>query len=357
MALSSINVNESKFCLTIDKISELSTLNSRTVVLQDLPWQIMAFRSAKENTFGLRLTCLGPVNSNSNWSCAATASFELLTITPNKRGLSGSILPYIFSADSNQTSCTLIKWPELINRNASYVQHNTAKVKIRIMTRNLKLQNETNLQVVHRTVDTIKVRFTIHDASSLIAVSSTTFDFSNLSWKLVVSGAGYRPNDRVKFGSMLWCVSKNTTAKWSRDIQGSTSFLTENNQSCTGSGKKIMKFSDQCPRKYFTDSILWSDLIDPCKKYIRNDYIVLEVELKVQRTDNNLGGNRQLAAPTTELPCTICFESMVGRSIVNTDCGHMFCKICITAWIIQRPSCPLCEKLLTTAHLHPIYLP
>lgn len=351
----STNVNESKFCLTIDKINELVTLNSRSIVLQGLPWKIMAFRSGRENTLGLRLTCLGP--ENANWTCAATASFELLSFTPNQRGLRGSILPYIFSCESNQTSCTLIKWSDLFNGNVNYVQNNIAKIKIQIMTRNLKLHNKTNLQVVHRTVDMIKVRFTVHDASTLLAACSSEFDFCNLSWQLVVAGAGYRPIDRTKFGSMLWCVSKNTTAQWSRDIEGSTSFLTENNQSCIGSAKKMMKFNSKSPRKYFTDSILWNDLINPSKKYIRNDYIVLEVELKVPPGTVSSGGNLTLAPPTTELPCTICFESMVGRSIVTTRCGHMFCKTCITTWIVHRPSCPLCEHLLTAADLHPVYLP
>lgn len=366
MASIQTDINETKLCLTIEKISELKTLHSSSVTLQSLPWKITVFKSLKENTLVLRLVCMG--SDEANWSCAATALLELKSFKPNYGSLKDTIPPYVFGANESSTPRSLIKWNELVDMNAGYVQSDTIKIDVKIMATNLKLNNKTELRIVPEN-DKIKAYLTIHEASTLIAASSDEFLLGGLSWRIIVIGVGYRPIEKTKFSSMLWCASKNTPSKWSREFLGNVSFLMENQQPNSKGLKKLLKFNEQCTKRYFPDSFLWSDLMN--KFITRSGAIALEVELTeqnrelsepqveqalgLQQRDAN-GSHRSTVRPT-ELPCTICFESMVDRHIVNTECGHMFCKTCITTWIVERPHCPLCDKTLTLQQIHQIYLP
>lgn len=127
----------------------------------------MVFKSLKENTLGFRLICLG--SDDTTWSCAATASLELRSFKSNHGPLKDTILPYVFGANECNTTRTLIKWNELIDQNAGYVQDDTVKIDVKILATNLKLNNKTELRIVPEN-DTIKAYLTIHGANNLIAV-------------------------------------------------------------------------------------------------------------------------------------------------------------------------------------------
>lgn len=173
-------INETKFCLTINQISQLVTLRSQKLTLQNVSWQLMIFKSQKENSLVLSLTCFG-ASDIVNWSCAATASMELRSFSPNKEAKMETILPYVFHADANHTSRTLIGWTELFNATSVYVQNDRIKIDVKIMAKDLINNNKTNSQVINRTHDSVKMHLTIHEASSLLAALSTPFDFCNLT--------------------------------------------------------------------------------------------------------------------------------------------------------------------------------
>lgn len=356
--MASMNTSEAKTTLSINKISELKNVNSSIITVQNLPWQLMVFRSLKENTLGIRLSCLNA--ETSDWSCAASASFELRSHKSNKFALKDSILPWIFCANEKSTSRTIIKWNELINSDAGYVKNDLISIDVKIIAKDLKQSNKTFLKTITNTNAAFKAHLTVHEANSLIAASSIEFSFSYLRWKIVVHGLGCRPMDGTKFGCMLWCVSKNAPLKWTRQISATVSFLGGNDEPIRESSEKKMDFTEKFTRKYFSDFILWSDVINPQNQILRNGSIVLEIELKKIGNNAQPSNSRRVTSSSTELPCTICFDSMAGqtaRSIVNTDCGHMFCRPCITTWIVERPNCPMCDHILTIAQLHPIYLP
>ncbi|PWN43333.1 hypothetical protein IE81DRAFT_322630 [Ceraceosorus guamensis] len=55
--------------------------------------------------------------------------------------------------------------------------------------------------------------------------------------------------------------------------------------------------------------------------------------------------------------CTLCMESRApqkGSSAV-TECGHVFCWVCILGWLREKPECPLCRQHLNPSHVLPIY--
>ena len=57
------------------------------------------------------------------------------------------------------------------------------------------------------------------------------------------------------------------------------------------------------------------------------------------------------------LRCTLCMEQRApqkGGSAV-TECGHVFCWDCITAWAREKPECPLCRQAIAANRLLPVY--
>lgn len=58
-----------------------------------------------------------------------------------------------------------------------------------------------------------------------------------------------------------------------------------------------------------------------------------------------------------EMNCPICLESIVGRSPVSTNCGHIFCKSCLQTCLKTVKKCPMCQKILTgRSAYHNIFL-
>lgn len=45
--------------------------------------------------------------------------------------------------------------------------------------------------------------------------------------------------------------------------------------------------------------------------------------------------------------CPICYNEMSGLSeIRKTTCGHLFCRDCISQWLSQSKTCPMCVTQL-----------
>lgn len=63
------------------------------------------------------------------------------------------------------------------------------------------------------------------------------------------------------------------------------------------------------------------------------------------------------ANASSTLQCTLCMDQRAphkGTSAV-TECGHCFDWSCITAWIAEKPECPLCRQPLQLHRILPIY--
>lgn len=68
-------------------------------------------------------------------------------------------------------------------------------------------------------------------------------------------------------------------------------------------------------------------------------------------SDPDGGDGREVA-----MECPICMESLEGRAIMATVCGHIFCAECIRNAVKKNKNCPNCRKKLNSNGIHPIYL-
>ncbi|XP_023032780.1 uncharacterized protein LOC6644497 isoform X3 [Drosophila willistoni] len=54
--------------------------------------------------------------------------------------------------------------------------------------------------------------------------------------------------------------------------------------------------------------------------------------------------------------CPICLESPMHREPTVTNCGHVFCKVCILRAIDASHKCPICKNKISKFDIHRIYM-
>ncbi|XP_039745103.1 probable E3 ubiquitin-protein ligase bre1 [Pararge aegeria] len=70
---------------------------------------------------------------------------------------------------------------------------------------------------------------------------------------------------------------------------------------------------------------------------------------------NNLSKN--VESPCDPLHCPICLDNLSQETVASTNCGHLFCILCITKALKSKPKrCPTCRKKLTGAGYHHIFM-
>ncbi|CDQ69425.1 unnamed protein product [Oncorhynchus mykiss] len=66
------------------------------------------------------------------------------------------------------------------------------------------------------------------------------------------------------------------------------------------------------------------------------------------------------STPTT-ISCPICMDMFGeiidgGRTLVSSQCGHLFCNTCIRDSLAKSQTCPTCRKKLNHQQYHQIYI-
>ncbi|KAI1368820.1 Pex12 amino terminal region-domain-containing protein [Xylaria arbuscula] len=55
---------------------------------------------------------------------------------------------------------------------------------------------------------------------------------------------------------------------------------------------------------------------------------------------------------TQQRKCTLCLDEL--KDPAATQCGHVFCWVCIGGWIREKPECPLCRREAMVQHILPL---
>ncbi|CAC9696349.1 E3 ubiquitin-protein ligase RNF5, putative [Plasmodium sp. DRC-Itaito] len=80
-------------------------------------------------------------------------------------------------------------------------------------------------------------------------------------------------------------------------------------------------------------------------------------EQNVNVQDNNNNVNKPNTTTENEsrntFECNICFDDV--RDPVVTKCGHLFCWLCLSAWIKKNNDCPVCKAEVSKENVIPLY--
>lgn len=102
---------------------------------------------------------------------------------------------------------------------------------------------------------------------------------------------------------------------------------------------------------YINDLIPWNELLKPENKFIHNNSIEIEVEIKGETCSKDVEIRR------IKLECGICREGIESQELSSVPCGHLFCSECIKQSLLEYEQCPECETSASIKDLRRIILP
>ena len=66
-------------------------------------------------------------------------------------------------------------------------------------------------------------------------------------------------------------------------------------------------------------------------------------KLKKEFLSNYEKNSFQMKNNNVKGECGICYDI---KSLIKTNCDHLFCKNCITEWIKKSNTCPMCRNVI-----------
>lgn len=401
---SSASLDEKSINIVIKNVSRLKTFCSDQVILQNIPWQIEVTRHKAQlsdntipsDTLAIHLHASYP-GIRQVWACAAMVNIELLRFDGHAP-LTNVIGPWVFGGHEMTWSRNkLLFWTDLFDRNAGYVINNQLRMHFKVST---KLLTEPSIRLHYQEIfNVFQIYFPIENVHNLMATASDSFIFANLLWKIIVRKNQFNATAHGFLGVILYCEPfEDDIFHWTRNI--SAEFCLHSNHTNDPYIRKFdgtKRFTQKARCHGITNFISWYDLMDPQNDYIQNNGISFTVNLRMaSRTgagineaisgrcqkiklnsmingvnaadvndndDNNRNPNDMTTSivagepSTMKLECSICLGNMVGREILSTTCGHLYCKQCILTSVKFQPRCPNCRTALDAKNLHPIHLP
>jgi len=87
-----------------------------------------------------------------------------------------------------------------------------------------------------------------------------------------------------------------------------------------------------------------------------------QMDISANQTNSNEKTQSGSTPIRKTIKCPVCLDDysmfrVLGKQLVSTNCGHLFCNNCIKEVIKTSKSCPNCrKKIATQKSFHPIYL-
>ncbi|KAL0969058.1 hypothetical protein UPYG_G00222150 [Umbra pygmaea] len=115
----------------------------------------------------------------------------------------------------------------------------------------------------------------------------------------------------------------------------------------------------------YNDSVVIVDEGPKCRRRPDKKQYVLSVDEEVVMVSESpvcpAPEHSSTARSSETISCPICMDTYGeivggGRMLVSSQCGHLFCNLCIRDSLAKTQKCPTCRKKLNDQQCHPIYI-
>lgn len=85
----------------------------------------------------------------------------------------------------------------------------------------------------------------------------------------------------------------------------------------------------------YIDNMEYDDMLELCNAIGYHKVGIFDINTIASNVDSN------------EDTCPICLESYIEKEVYQTHkCKHSFCKECLSKWIEEHKTCPMCQQEL-----------
>lgn len=346
-----------KFCFEVSNISDLTEVHLQNLIVNGISFGVQIQKNFGENEpLGLYLYCAN--NDDSKWPQVAASTFKLRSFVKGGKAFERHKPPYVFDRyEQGYGFPSFIIWKELFDADNGFVENDTIKLEIQITLADPYEVNKSEL--IRENVDkcekcgTATFRLSVSNIEHLMAVHTERLMLKQIGWYMLVV---YKDHS----GHLSFYLN-NKTERWEDDLTHDSVHTDDCSCkfriSCTLISSNPNASSAMVKTEnlknwnfiYLDKLILWSELLKPENGYVENGSIVIEVELKIIKSEDAATQNdsNNNAAKDDEkllkLECMFCFEGLANKEILSVPCGHLYCSACITEAIISNKKCSVCN--------------
>lgn len=345
--------SEISFRFKVANISNLESVWSREVPVQDIPWKVKVTKKTEDGKKSLGIYLLSAKKDMpSNWSHAASATFKLLSFDSTVNALTKDVEPYVFTNNGYGIGDTIISWAELFDEKKHYVEDDAIDLEIKIQAEEPSVNNRSKLIIMNidkfcECSSAATLRLKITNIKNLMAVQSSELMLRKLPWNLQVFKHSSTLGLRLVWGNISNAISCKTK-------------MTVEIISLKNGVHPIEKVQEDTKKRlafFYVHVSSWDELLNPGNGFVNNDDIEMEVKIETEKPTGDIPKDMKAENVSLKMECAICLEPMGKREISITPCGHLFCTACITKTITDRQICPTCNGPATLGALYRIYLP
>ncbi|CAH1266422.1 USP7 [Branchiostoma lanceolatum] len=282
---------EATFRFTVDNISQLKEKKlSPAVFIRNMPWKILTRPEHKLNKKSLAFFLQCDAESDSLWSCSASAKLRLIPqkndIQTFEKGFS-----HIFHRKEHIWGFPVfMPWDEVCDPEKGYIKDDKiileTHVKVdaphgmkEIIRGNIFSEEELGKEIELKKVTNF--RFTVENISKLMEKKlSYTFFIRNLPWKIVaVPETNAQPPNNKTLGVYLQCDA-DSNSFWSCCTSVELRLIPQKKGVQVYKQKFEHVFYGNDNKRGFPEFMKWDEVCDPEKGYNKDDKIILEASVK-----------------------------------------------------------------------------
>lgn len=110
----------------------------------------------------------------------------------------------------------------------------------------------------------------------------------------------------------------------------------------TGQSQRRKMIRERRSHRCTFDRLTATESIWRVQKRQWRDVIKARIDQSMESSDQEVG---------SRITCLICTNAKIN---VVTDCGHPFCRNCISSWLAISETCPCCRRF--TKDIHPLHI-